>query len=86
MKIERLEVSVYRIPTERPEADATFDWDSTTLVLVEIVADSGARGLGFSYTAAAAGNLIEDLLADVVNRLPCGTNWRCMGEDDPGSP
>ena len=81
MKIERLEVSVYRIPTDRPEADGTFHWDSTTLVLVEAVADSGARGLGFGYTAAAAGRLIEDLLAKVVIGCPVediGVAWQSM--------
>lgn len=81
MKIERLEVSVYRIPTDRPEADGTFHWDSTTLVLVEAVADSGARGLGFSYTAAAAGKLIEDMLAKVVIGCPVddiGAVWQSM--------
>src|SRR5919108_3417483 len=81
MKIERLEVSIYRIPTDRPEADGTFHWDSTTLVLVEAVADSGARGLGFSYTAAAAGRLIEDMLAKVVIGCPVedvGAAWQAM--------
>jgi L-alanine-DL-glutamate epimerase-like enolase superfamily enzyme len=81
MKIKQLEISTYRIPTDRPEADGTFHWDSTTLVLVETVADSGIRGLGFSYTAAAAGNLIEDLLADVVIGCPVehiGAAWEAM--------
>jgi len=81
MKIERLEVSIYRIPTDRPEADGTFHWDSTTLVLVEAVADSGARGMGFSYTTAAAGRLIEDLLTEAV--IGCsvehtGAAWQSM--------
>ena len=66
MKVDQLEVSIYRIPTDRPEADGTFHWDATTLVLVEAVADSGLRGLGFSYTAAAAGPLIQDMLAEEV--------------------
>jgi L-alanine-DL-glutamate epimerase-like enolase superfamily enzyme len=81
MKIERLEVSIYCIPTDRPEADGTFHWDSTTLVLVEAVADSGLRGLGFSYTAAAAGNLIRDRLAEVVIGRQVehiGTAWEGM--------
>src|SRR5687768_14323701 len=81
MKIERLEVSIYCIPTDRPEADGTFHWDSTTLVLVEAVADSGLRGLGFSYTAAAAGKLIEDLLAEAVIGRPVeqvGAAWEGM--------
>ena len=70
MKVERLETSVYRIPTDRPEADGTVHWEATTLVLVEPVADSGLRGLGCSYTPAAAGELIHDLLAEVVIGLP----------------
>jgi L-alanine-DL-glutamate epimerase-like enolase superfamily enzyme len=81
MKIERLDVSVYRIPTDRPEADGTFHWNSTTPVLVEAVADSGLRGLGFSYTAAAAGELIRERLADVViGRLVehIGAAWEAM--------
>ena len=81
MKIERLEISSYRIPTDRPEADGTFHWDATTLVLVEAIADSGLRGLGFSYTAAAAGELIRDLLAEVVidRRVEnVGAAWEAM--------
>jgi len=70
MNIEQLEVSIYRIPTERPEADGTFHWDATTLVLVEAVADSGLRGLGFSYTTAAAGKLIQDLLIEEIVGRP----------------
>jgi L-alanine-DL-glutamate epimerase-like enolase superfamily enzyme len=66
MKIQQLETSTYRIPTDRPEADGTFQWDSTTLVLVEAIADSGLRGLGFSYTSAAASALIQERLAKVV--------------------
>src|SRR5918995_3920472 len=81
MKIEQLEVSCYRIPTDRPEADGTFHWDATTLVLVEAVADSGLRGLGFSYTAAAAGELISERLAEVVIGRPVehiGAAWEAM--------
>src|SRR5688572_21687319 len=81
MKIERLEISIYRIPTDRPEADGTFHWDSTTLVLVETIADSGLRGLGFSYTAAAAGELIQDRLVEAVIGRPVehiGAAWEAM--------
>jgi len=81
MNVERLEVSVYRIPTERPEADGTFQWHATTIVLVEAVADSGLRGLGFSYTAAAAGELIRERLAEAVIGCPVehvGAAWEAM--------
>lgn len=56
--IERVEVSAYQIPTDAPEADGTFAWDSTTLVVVELTA-GGQRGLGYTYTDAVAAALIS---------------------------
>jgi hypothetical protein len=32
--IDRLEVSVYTIPTETPESDGTLEWHSTTMAVV----------------------------------------------------
>jgi L-alanine-DL-glutamate epimerase-like enolase superfamily enzyme len=46
--IEKIVVSAYTIPTDAPEADGTFSWDSTTLVLIEIKA-GGETGLGYTY-------------------------------------
>ena len=66
MNVQRLETSVYCIPTDRPEADGTFQWASTTLVVVEVTADSGLRGVGFTYGSAAAATVIHELLAEVV--------------------
>src|SRR5579871_2522031 len=63
--VERLEVSAYTIPTDAPEADGTFSWDKTTLVLVEASA-GGARGLGYTYADTATARLIADSLAPVV--------------------
>lgn len=63
--IERIEVSVYKIPTDRPESDGTLEWDSTTLVVVELACEPH-RGLGFTYADVATGKLIEDKLARVV--------------------
>ena len=81
MKIKRLDVSVYRIPTDRPEADGTISWDSTTMVLVEATADSGEHGLGYSYASAAAGELIGESLAPAIAGLPAenvGEVWGKM--------
>jgi L-alanine-DL-glutamate epimerase-like enolase superfamily enzyme len=63
--VERLDVSAYTIPTDRPEADATLAWDSTTLVLVEAHA-GGHAGLGWTYGDAAIAGLVRDALADAV--------------------
>ncbi len=63
--VERLDVSAFRIPTDRPESDGTLRWDSTTIVLVEAQA-GGMRSLGYSYADAATAHLIEHKLKDVV--------------------
>ncbi len=65
MRIERLDVSVYTVPTEGPESDGTFSWASTTVVVVEPTA-GGRKGLGFSYATTACAPLIRDVLCDVV--------------------
>jgi L-alanine-DL-glutamate epimerase-like enolase superfamily enzyme len=63
--IERIDVSAYRMPTDSPESDGTYEWDSTTMVLVEAVA-GGRTGLGYSYADTATAQLVHDLLANVV--------------------
>ena len=56
---------VYVIPTDTPEADGTLTWDKTTMVLASARAGT-ARGIGWTYAAAAAQSVIADVLADVV--------------------
>jgi len=73
--VERIDVSVYTVPTDGPEADGTLSWDATTIVVVEPVA-GGARGLGYSYTDAAAARLVRDrLAAAVVGRDAMAVPW-----------
>jgi L-alanine-DL-glutamate epimerase-like enolase superfamily enzyme len=78
--IERIEVSVYRIPTDYPESDGTLEWDSTTLVLVR--AGAGTRiGLGYTYADAATAELIQDVLVKVVegqNAMDIPSCWISM--------
>ena len=72
--IEALETMVLRIPTAAPEADGTLEWRATTMLIVEAVTRSGERGIGYSYTSAAAGGVVDDQLADiVVGRRPSET-------------
>lgn len=64
-KITSGDVSFYTIPTDAPEADGTFAWKSTSMVLVEL--ESGAtKALGYTYadagTAAAARKLVEEIV------------------------
>jgi L-alanine-DL-glutamate epimerase-like enolase superfamily enzyme len=63
--VERLDVSVFTVPTDSPESDGTLKWDKTTMVLVEVHA-GGHNGLGYTYTDASAANLIHSVLSAVV--------------------
>lgn len=63
--IEDLHVSACTIPTETPEADGTYEWDSTTIVIVEVKA-GGKDGLGYTYADTATAKLIEDKLKRAV--------------------
>ena len=63
--VERLEVFARTIPTDEPESDGTLEWDSTTIVVVQVHA-GGTVGLGYTYTHDAAARLIEDKLAPLV--------------------
>ncbi|HZI57231.1 MAG TPA: mandelate racemase, partial [Verrucomicrobiae bacterium] len=36
--IRKVEVAAYTVPTDLPESDGTLEWNSTTLVLVEVSA------------------------------------------------
>ncbi len=63
--IERVEVSAYKVPTDAPESDGTYEWDSTTIVVVETYA-GGRKGLGYSYADTSTATLVRDMLAGVV--------------------
>ena len=65
MNIDRLEVSAFTVPTDFPEADGTYAWDTTTIVIVEATAGD-VTALGYSYANVATANLIHSLLRDKV--------------------
>src|SRR4051812_47071919 len=65
-RIEQVRAAAFRIPTDAPEADGTFAWQDTTLVLVEIDA-GGQTGLGYSYAAVAAADIVRSHLAPAVS-------------------
>jgi L-alanine-DL-glutamate epimerase-like enolase superfamily enzyme len=80
--IDLVNVSAFLVPTDFPESDGTYEWDSTTLVLVEVRA-GGATGLGYSYADTATARLVHDKLADVVRRRDAmdvvGSWWAMLG-------
>ena len=80
-RVESVAVSAYTVPTDAPESDGTAEWDSTTIVVVELRA-GGKTGLGYTYAPAAAGKLVEEKLADVVegrDAFAIAEAWEAMG-------
>ena len=67
--ITDVRAAVYDIPTDAPEADGTLAWDHTTMVLVTAVA-GGREGIGWSYAAGAAADLVTHLLKPVAVGRP----------------
>lgn len=64
-RLQKATVSVYTVPTDAPEADGTFSWGSTTMVLVRLEA-GGKRALGYTYADISTAKLAETLLQQVV--------------------
>lgn len=78
--IKDLNVSAYTIPTDAPESDGTIEWNSTTLVLVEINA-GGKAGVGYSYTDVSSAFFIEKNLKKIVigkNAMDIPWILKCM--------
>jgi L-alanine-DL-glutamate epimerase-like enolase superfamily enzyme len=63
--IDHIAVSWYKVPTESAESDGTLEWNSTTLVLVQINA-GGQSGLGYTYAEEATATLIQRALSEIV--------------------
>lgn len=63
--VDRLDVAVYRLPSDRPEADGTLAWDATTAVVVH-VSGGGCTGMGWTYADASAAHVVSALLSEVV--------------------
>jgi len=78
--VEKVAVFAYTVPTDEPESDGTAEWDSTTMVVVELHGGD-KTGVGFTYAPAAAGKLVEEKLADLVKErdaFAIGEAWETM--------
>jgi L-alanine-DL-glutamate epimerase-like enolase superfamily enzyme len=74
-------VSFYTVPTDSPEADGTFAWTSTSMVLVQL--ESGTvRALGYTYadrgTAVIAQKLLDELVIGSDPHLHPATRQRML--------
>lgn len=73
-KIVETTATAYTIPTDAPEADGTFAWDSTTLIVVELKCER-EMGLGYTYSHKTAAPLARELMEKHVRgRDPFDTN------------
>ncbi|MBL0705823.1 enolase C-terminal domain-like protein [Sinomonas cellulolyticus] len=66
--VAALTAAAYTIPTDAPEADGTFAWDSTTIVVVQATAGD-ATGLGYTYGPPALVSFIQELLEPAVRGM-----------------
>jgi L-alanine-DL-glutamate epimerase-like enolase superfamily enzyme len=72
--------SAYEIPTDKPEADGTLRWNSTTLVVAEVNA-GGQTGLGYTYADRSIVELIAGTLSGTVeggDALDVTAAWTAM--------
>ena len=65
VSIDSVRAQAFEIPTDKPEADGTISWNSTTLVVVE-VSGAGRTGVGYTYSSASIVDLICGKLASAV--------------------
>lgn len=59
--IRRVQVATYRVPTDEPESDGTFEWNHTDVVVVQ-VEGGGATGLGLTYASTGTAAFVDDIL------------------------
>jgi L-alanine-DL-glutamate epimerase-like enolase superfamily enzyme len=63
--IQSLKVSAFKVPADFPESDGTAEWDSTTLILVEL-GTGKISGLGYSYAHECCAPLIRETFFPIV--------------------
>ncbi len=63
--IARASAEFYAVPTDFPEADGTFEWTSTSMVLIQLQC-GGHRGIGYTYADRGAHALASELLERIV--------------------
>jgi L-alanine-DL-glutamate epimerase-like enolase superfamily enzyme len=64
-RINDVQVRVYDIPTDYPEADGTLAWNATTLIIVTLRC-GGYEGMGYTYAHRAAAAIIATPLRECL--------------------
>lgn len=79
-RLSALRAHAYRIPTDQAEADGTFSWDATVMILVE-VDGGGCTGIGYTYADACLLPLLRQTLSHVVlgrNAFDIAGTWQAL--------
>ncbi|WP_156795592.1 hypothetical protein [Bradyrhizobium icense] len=66
--IERVAAKAFTVPTDAPEADGTFSWNETTLVIAQVEA-GGIEGIGYTYSSEAVLPIIHGPLLGAIQQL-----------------
>lgn len=66
--VAAITAAAYTVPTDAPEADGTFAWDSTTIVVVDATA-GGVTGVGYTYGPPSLVSLIAEMLEPAVRGM-----------------
>jgi L-alanine-DL-glutamate epimerase-like enolase superfamily enzyme len=80
LTVDQVDSAVFAVPAPTAEADGTFWWNSTTVVVVHVRA-GGVSGLGYTYGPEACATAVDGLLAPtVLGRDPLRTQetWDAM--------
>jgi L-alanine-DL-glutamate epimerase-like enolase superfamily enzyme len=64
-QVSSVRCQVFVVPTDQPEADGTLAWSSTTVVVVEVIADD-VVGLGWTYASSACRSVVDEQLSAAV--------------------
>jgi L-alanine-DL-glutamate epimerase-like enolase superfamily enzyme len=64
-KITSANVRTFSVPTDAAEADGTFRWNRTTMVLVEL-SSASTTAMGYTYADASTARLAATLLEELV--------------------
>lgn len=65
--ITTLQAEAFRIPTNAPEADGTFAWQATTIVVVHVEA-GGECGIGYTYADVSIADLVLGVLKKTLEK------------------
>src|SRR5690348_7556362 len=68
LKVGRLHAAAFRVPTDGPEADGTLAWNDTIIIIVQVQA-GGQSGLGYTYGARQAADLVNDKLGSLLHGM-----------------